>query len=352
VPTYRALLNLLCDRFEIVVYYDVAARAENDSAFAIRTPPFAKVPSRVRQFLFLFQLIRDHLRRPVHLVHAHSTFPTGWAAIVFRKLFSIPVIVSLDGAEGIALPEIDFGDLRFRKRIQINKWVINKADHVTCLTHFQLSGIIKNLGIQRQITVIPRGVDLDKFTRAEKREIGNRVIFLSVGYLSAVKDPLTLLKTFSILQKHIDCRLIHIGADYMNGSVQKMAADLGLGEKIMFHGPVDYAEISEYYKNADVLLHTALFESQAMVATEAMASGTLVCGSHVGLLSDLAGRCCITAPPGDAQALASAVLNLLKDPERVRVIRDQARLWAEENNIQKTAELYANIYGGLLKKMD
>jgi glycosyltransferase involved in cell wall biosynthesis len=352
IPTYRALLNKLAENYSIVVYSEVSGQPEwmkLDHRYTIRFFKSMSLPRRIRELLFVILMIREHLKTPFDLIHAHSTFPTGFAAVILQKLFGIPVIVSLDGGEASSFPDLQFGDAHQPRRATINKWVINQANVVTALTNFQRNEVYKNFNIKKEIKIITRGVDLNKFSFCRNKKKGLPVIFLSVGYLSRIKDPETLIKAFFMIQQQIDSQLIHLGKDYMNGLIHQMVKELGISERVRFVEAVDYDSVHEYYEKADILLHTARFESQGMVVAEAMASGTLVCGTHVGLMSDLSGECCITAPPKNAEAMAAAVLDLLNNPEVMAKMRMKAYDWSASHSLDHCVKEFETLYSQLIK---
>jgi glycosyltransferase involved in cell wall biosynthesis len=297
---------------------------------------------------FLLLLIKDHIRKPFDLVHAHSTYPTGFVAVVLQKIFNIPALVSLNAAEGSALEDIEFGDLLHGKRARINKWVINNAKMVTALSHFHRNEICKNLGVKREIKVIYRGIDMERFYFERSDLLRRPVVLLSVGYLNAIKDPGTLLHAFSEIQEHVDCTLIVIGKDYTNGSIEALIRKLNIAGKVKLEGFVSHDRIHEYFRKADVLLHTSRYESQGMVVAEALASGTLVCGTSVGLMHDLSGECCVTVPPQDATGLARAVIKLLDDSERIQSLRKKGYAWSKHNSLERSSETIMDLYRGMI----
>lgn len=351
MPTYRAVLNGLAEHHTLVVLSETPIAPEwmqLEHRYEFRSLSSRKLPRRLREFFFILNLIREQWRNPLDVIHAHSTYPTGFAAVIAQKLFGVPAVVSLDGGEGALFPELTFGDRHNYKRTVVNRWVVKHASEVTTLTDFHRDQLVRNLGIKRKILVIPRGVDLKKFVFKDN-QIQDPLVFLSVGYLSPIKDPHTLLKTFFIIQQQIDCRLIIVGKDFMRGAVQQTAETLGIADKIEFRVDADHDTMPEVYREANVLLHTAVYESQGMVAVEAMASGTAVCGTRVGILSDLSGDCCLTVAPGDAEGLAHGVLELLRSREKFYAQCLRARQWTEKNDLLQTIGKYLDIYNRLVR---
>jgi len=334
--------------YDLTVYSEVPVEREW-LAFAHRyalrmSPGRRRFPRRVNEMLFFILLIKDHLKKPFHLVHAHSTYPTGFAAVLLQNLFGVPAIVSLHAAEASAFPDIPFGDLLHRRRRMVNRWVINRARIVTALTEFQRREVEANLGITREIIVSYRGVDGSRFSERASSVLQTPIVFLTVGYLNNIKDPDTLLRTFHLIQREVESILIVVGRDYTGGAVQALARELGISEKIRFEGWIDHEQIDRYYREAHFLLHTSRYESQGMVVAEALASGVVVAGTHVGLMSDLAGTCCITAPTQQPEALAREVLSLIKDPERMERMRQNARDWSGRHSLKECTGQICGLY--------
>lgn len=129
---------------------------------------------------------------------------------------------------------------------------------------------------------------------------------------------------------------------------KRLPVNSGFSDKVRFEGYVDHERMEEFYRRADVLLHTSRYESQGMVVAEAMASGVLVAGTSVGLVSDLAGECCVAVPPKNADALATAVLELLRNKERMEHMRDNAYRWSRHHSLANSSEEVMGLYQKLL----
>ena len=150
---------------------------------------------------------------------------------------------------------------------------------------------------------IPLGVDPQKFSFGTPKP-GPPFKFLHVANLTEVKDQATLIRAFDLIRKEIDSHLTVVGPDYLNGQLQKLVAALGLTNHVTFTGPIPNIELPSSYRDAHFLLHSSLYESEAVVVLEAMSCGVAVCGTAVGILADLHEKCCLAARPRDYQGLA------------------------------------------------
>jgi glycosyltransferase involved in cell wall biosynthesis len=350
IPSYRALLNKLAESYDITVCFEFPREVKYKVNFFVRTIPSCMSRFKwIREFYFALMIFKELLFKRAHILHAHSIYPSGFFAILFGKIFRIRVVVSLDAAEASALPEINFGELLSNRRKRLNKWVIEQADEVIVLTKFVLSEVRNNLKTDRPCHIIPRGVDMNKF-QYRPRPIGAPLKIINVSYLNPVKDQETLLKAFAAITESIDSVLMHVGEDLSHGEVQQMVQELGLKNKVKFIGSVPNDDLPQYYHQADILLHTSRYESQAIVVNEAMACGLLVCGTHVGIMADLANTCCLTVKPGDAKALAQTVLKLIEAPVQIERLRQNAYQWSLQHSLEWTAERHEAIYQNLLQK--
>jgi glycosyltransferase involved in cell wall biosynthesis len=350
IPSYRALLNNLSNSYNLVVYSEFAISKKYDAQYLIRSYPNQHYNRWFLAVWFLLRFALDHVQARFDVVHSHSTYPSGRLAILIKRIFKIPVVLCLDAAEAIGIESIQFGDLLNARKTKININVIKNADAVTALTEFQASDIRK-VFLRMDVQVIARGINCNKVITKENFSWPKREItFLHVGYLHPVKDPMTLINCFHLLTKSIPCRLIQVGQDYMNGQVQQHATALGIAHLIEFKGFVEHHSIYQYYEAADVLLNTSLFESQAVVVIEALAHGLVVFGTHVGLLADLDGECCLTVPTGDSQALAKKVIETLPDKECCQRLLEKSKEWITQHDLVWTTNRYQQIYADVIER--
>jgi glycosyltransferase involved in cell wall biosynthesis len=314
-------------------------RDYNPQGFAIQSLDVKPFP--LQWFKLFTTFYKVHRKHKFHVVHGFWALPPGFFALILAKIFKVRSIVSVLGGDAIALPEIRYGQLRKPLQRAAVLWTLRHADEVIVLTNY-LFGNLKRYGLQRDVTVMPWGIDTALFSFKDK-PLSNPVKFLHVANLSPVKDPTTMLKAFKSISNRVNAFLTIIGTGVLKEQVQTAIRSLSLEQYVRLLEPVSYENVAAFYHDSDILLHTSLSEGQSEVVTEAMSAGVIACGTQVGLMYDLP-ECCISVPVRDHEALAKSVLELLEDETRMREIRARARAWAELHSIQWTANEISRLY--------
>ncbi len=352
-PSLSRIVSGLSESYDITVYSLITFESDREPTNCGRARVvlvsarydmhwMRKVAALLREFIV------DHRRSPFDAVHAMLGILPEITALAGSTLMRIPCCISLFGGETANIPEINYGSLRSLVLRFATTLVINRADLVTVLTNFQRAEI-SSLGFSpKRLLVIPHGLDKSFGSGKQKQTLSNPYRFLHVGSITPVKDQETMLRSFSLIRKSVGAILRIVGPDYMNGSLQKSAQRLGLQEDVEFVGYVSPEKISGHYEWADVLLHTSLHEGQGVVLVEAAASRTLLAGTNVGLLWDFDDSMALRVATGDAEALAEKVLSALKDPSRVRQMRERAFQWTRRHDLQETLRRYSSAYKTLI----
>jgi glycosyltransferase involved in cell wall biosynthesis len=85
-----------------------------------------------------------------------------------------------------------------------------------------------------------------------------------------------------------------------------------------------------------------------MAVLEAAACGTPIVGTAVGALCDLAPEAAVATPVGDADGLAQALLDLLRDPDRaVQIGRAAQQAVARGYSLERSTDRFISIYESL-----
>ena len=302
----------------------------------------------IKSFVTLWKFWRIHHTVHFDVVHGCWALPCGFLAVWIGKLFSVRSVVSVLGGDAASLPFIRYGQLRTVLQRKLVLWTLHQADRRTALTKFS-EDHLKAAGLRKEVTIIPWGVNTEKF-RFIRKPLHHPVRFLHIANLSPVKDQATLLKAFQLISKKVDSELVIMGEGPLEQALKSLAVQLGIQKQIVWMGIRPYEDLPQYYHQSDILLLTSFSEGQSEVATEAMSSGVVVCGTRVGLLSDVE-RACVAVDIGNFQELARQVLELLEDQPRMEEMRMHALDWALGHSIGWTAEHTKRLYEGLTDAM-
>lgn len=340
IPVLTDLFGRLSKDFEIVYYCFVKIETVNvPSNIKIRQVTSLPLPGRLKFFLLSLICAIDHIRYPFSKLFAVSIYPTGLWAIRIGKLFKIPTIVQIIALEAVALDDIGYGNLVNPLLRRFTRKVCEEADVLIAVAEYQKDLAITSLPTSREIVVLPLRIDVRNFPYND-RKVSYPIQFLHIAYYSPIKDQDTMFKAFARVVKQVDCHLTVIGEGYNNIKVQQMMVDLGIAGRVTFTGVVSQSELPYYLAKAHILLHTARFETGCAVIQEAMASGVAVCGTRVGILSDIGDRYAISVPVGDDKQLANEILTLVNNHKKYREIRAEAYQWIVKHDAVWAYENY------------
>ena len=348
LPFLSNLVNSLADECEIDVYSFAPNGGLQPKNFNVHSiSGTIKQPFLFKFIKMWFLLSRANRKHQYDVFHAIWPFPSGFITVLLGKLFGVKTIVSMQGGGLANIPEIKYGGNQIWIKRQINAWTLKHATHLTTLTAF-LQALIPTEKLKGKNTIIYYGVDLNKFKYQEKT-IASTIQFVHIANISAVKDQTTLLKCFQLISQQIDCKLTIAGPDYYNeGLIQQLVKDLNLADKVKFLDFVPHEDIPDLLSNAHMMLHTSMHEGMGTVIAEALASGVLVCGTKVGLLADLPEDCCITVSLKSHDMLATKVLDLLKDEQKMMSMRSNGYEWVKKYNHERCVHQYLEIYNELI----
>lgn len=141
---------------------------------------------------------------------------------------------------------------------------------------------LKQLGIpENKITCIFNGVNITQFSPRNKRDAirakfglpHDHIILLSVGRLTHQKQPFTLIKVFSAIEKELENVTLCIASKgELLEATKNLAHTIGI-RKVIFLGFVDNNDLPDLYACADYYLTTSKYEGLPLTLLEAMSSG-------------------------------------------------------------------------------
>ena len=192
----------------------------------------------------------------------------------------------------------------------------------------------------KKLKIIPHGVATDKFKPydSEKSNREFKLIFAPGRADDPIKGLDTLLEAANILWKHRrDFRILI--TSYANTSIIKYPFLIQEGWK-------SGNEIYSTYATSDLVVVPSIWaEPFGLAALEAMSSGVAVIASRTGGLTDFIedGKTGILVPPGDHEALASKINELLDNDECRLKLGTEARKHALQYSWSKVINEYIYV---------
>jgi glycosyltransferase involved in cell wall biosynthesis len=217
--------------------------------------------------------------------------------------------------------------------------------------------VVRWRGYAGPSTIIPQvGLDQDQFEAASAHpslsEDGLRVGF--IGRLVPEKGVTDLLQAFLPLAQQ--AVLVLIGEGPLRASLQRKAAELGIGERIRCLGFAAYSEIPSYLKAFDILVlpsRTAprWMEQFGHVLAEAMLAGVAIVGSDSGAIPEVIGNAGLIFPEGDVAGLRDRLVFLMDHPEERQKMAEAGKRRAmarftDEAIARATLEVYQAVRHG------
>jgi glycosyltransferase involved in cell wall biosynthesis len=195
---------------------------------------------------------------------------------------------------------------------------------------------------------IYNGVDPDAYTYTTTTINAQRdhLVVGFVGRLAPGKGADRLIEAFAWVSERLSAKLLIAGDGPERPRLEVMAGELDAGSAIDFLGIID--DPATFWRRCDIaVVPSEILESFSMVTLEAMACGKPVVATNSGAIPELVfdGTTGMLVPPGDAGALARALVTYGEDP-KLRIehgIAARARAVASFH-IDDCARAYARLF--------
>jgi glycosyltransferase involved in cell wall biosynthesis len=189
------------------------------------------------------------------------------------------------------------------------------------------------VGVPRhKIRVIHYGVDLDFFRAGAGGPTPvEQPILLYVGRLEIRKRVDRLMYAMQqVCRRQALARLLVVGEGPERKRLEKLAAQLGVAQRISFLGEVSRRDLLQLYQSANLFVFPSEQEGFGFVLAEALACGRAVVALDTPATREIVGDGGILVNPEDITCLGRAILETLDDVSLIRQIERRARRRAEE----------------------
>jgi lipopolysaccharide heptosyltransferase II len=284
-------------------------------------------------------------KEDIDVVHARSRAP-AWSSFFAARMMKRPFITTAHGHYSRHF----FSEVMGWGRLVI----VGSNVMARHMTH--------DFGVPHtRIRLIPRGVDLDKFTFRGERE--GPVTEFTIGMISRItplKGHPDFLKAASIISRSIPRLRVIIVGDVPKGKekyreeLELLTRRLGLSRTVEFSGTQE--DVPGILKNLDVLVSaTVTQEAFGRSIVEAQASGVPVVATRVGGVVDIVedGANGLLCNPSDPKDMAEAVLRIYRDRNlRDRIVARARQRVEERFTLNQMAEATMAVYEEAMRQLN
>jgi glycosyltransferase involved in cell wall biosynthesis len=213
-----------------------------------------------------------------------------------------------------------------------------RCDRGICISNYAMETVREQFPSlpPERLTVIPIPVTFDNelefSTEDSLIDLPVRPYLLTIGKHFPHKNFETLLRAFAILVRTTQYPgSLILAGDFTSQTpfLRALADELGIVDRVRFMGYVSDVVREHLYRSADVFVFPSLYEGFGMPVVEAMGRQIpVVCGDTTSLPEVTLGLATYYSPATDAQALAQAIIKVLRQPptlERLQEISSQVR---------------------------
>jgi len=291
------------------------------------------------------------------IIHTHHPILLGQTAASKAADLNVPLVFTFHTQYWEYTHYVPFPQEAIQEFLKnaIHTWLrvfMQKCQHIVIPSESIKEILIRDYGLEDRFTVIPTGTNLKPFLRADGKTLRQSKgwqddkVLISIGRLAAEKNWETLLRAAAqVYAQHPTMRLVLIGDGPDKRTLELLAAELGIAERVTFTGQVPFDEIPAYLKAADMFGFASVTETQGLVTIEAMAAGLPVVavdgsGSHDivdngkdGFLVD-----------NDPNALASAINKMLSNPKQMKQFSVKALKKARTFDANRLGRQMVKVY--------
>jgi glycosyltransferase involved in cell wall biosynthesis len=348
-----------------LIVADELSRKGNPLLFAMRSKTtmsersqekhFARVALPFRWYLdprSYFPLRRLAKSRGINVIHVHCSRDT-WRALLLAGILRKSAVLVFTKHSGTPPTS--------RKRDPLHRLLVRRLDAMVANSHYIRENTLETYPIDAsKVKVIHYGLGGEAVgnpARAEeiRRELGGGRDSVLVGMVASLSEgkrqDLFVRAAKRISGLHPECRFVIVGIPgqvaYAN-EIREMIVTMGLEKQVIMAGFLE--DVPSLMQALDVLVLPSNNEAFGSVLLEAMANSRAIVGSDSGAIPEIVhhGENGVLFPPGNAEALAEAILQLIRSPEeRVAMGEQGRRLFYErfylDREVADTEELYRSL---------
>lgn len=310
----------------------------------------------IESFKSIARLLHFIMREKIDIIHTqlfYADFLGRLVGFITRR----PVITTVQSS----VYEQDVKFLYSKKRFILDRFTAKLFNtKIIAVSEFVKLSIKKRFGVRdEKIDVIYNSIEdesnqltpsLLESYRNKFKNYSNSILLLNVGKLNPGKGHHYLIRALAELNNK-KIRLLLVGTGNLQSEFESYAKQLGISDRVLFLGEVK--NIKELIAICDIFVFPTLSEGMPLSLLEAMVQQKPVIASNIKPIQEVVQNeiSGILVPPKDFSALAQAIEDLLKLPQKAKDLGKSAReVVLEKFNAKKAAEELGKLYESIVRK--
>jgi L-malate glycosyltransferase len=305
-------------------------------------------PAGIYQLLRLSRFLR---KQKFDIVHTHDLW-SNLMGVPAARLAGVPAIVS--SRRDLA----HFDWYRGKRRAWLRRIQNLSGAVLANASPIREALITEDRFAPEKVHVIHNGIDIEKFRKGRDRRdilfpnVGDAKLVVLVGNMhSDVKGHPWLIECAPrVTREFPDVRFVLVGDGAQRAQFEQQVASLGLTENFLFLG--SRTDIPDILAACDIAVLPSRAEGLSNALLEYLAAGLPTIASRVGGNSELVedGTSGFLVPPG-SEALGTALLKMLRDPELMRRFGERGREFVVHNfSFERLVREVDALYTDLLRE--
>lgn len=339
------------ERFDVAIATTRPTAGPLLDSLRARGIPHLDLRRRGRFDVAAFWRLAAFLRRErIDVLHAHMFGSNLWGSL-FGRLTGVPAVIAHEQTwsyQGQALRKF------------LDGYVIARlADAFVAVSERDRQRMIKLEGVPAEKIVLLPNPYVPREREAEHSlDVRERFaipaaapVVGTVAVLRPQKALHVLVDAFHALSERLpEARLVIGGHGPCGPELERQAARLGIGDRVHFAGYLE--DVAAFLRSVDVAAMSSDYEGSPLFALECMAHRTPLVSTDVGNIAEILGdgHGVQIVPRGDADALAHALEELLRDPAKRAAQSDLAATRLRPYEIDSVVREFAGLYEELVER--
>jgi glycosyltransferase involved in cell wall biosynthesis len=229
----------------------------------------------------------------------------------------------------------------------LDRKAFSGLDSMVACSPFLESELRRSYGLDRTKVIYP-GIDAGHFKGAKRIDLAGRFsceeAIVCLGRLNErAKGFADLIKALGLMERK-GAKLIIVGDGPDRGNYERQCRKLGVYDKVVFTGALNFEEKTSIQKSADVVVIPSRYEVYGTVFAESIACGVPVVAYDLPFWKGMYEGSGLFVPPSGPRALADGIGRALDDKGLRKRLISRGLVLTESHDFRKTVDSYLREY--------